>query len=205
GERRVVLAQLSLVGIGRGAHCRIRNVVLSENEIHFQPTNRKCGLNGLCREIETTAFKANVEGSATTSTLAASKGWARSDSSPSASAQYISASFRYWRLCRSAFATIMRLANSFAFARELSICDCRAETNAQAQTYVPRTARKEQIYDPRNLVPRLIRKALSGARAQGGGRAAEQRDELAASHHSITSSALACNVSGTVRPSAFAV
>src|SRR5262245_43943703 len=80
-----------------------------------------------------------------------------------------------------------------------------AETNAQAQTYVPRTARKEQIYDPRNLVPRLIRKALSGARAQGGGRAAEQRDELAASHHSITSSALACNVSGTVRPSAFAV
>src|SRR5262245_694007 len=36
------------------------------------------------------------------------EGWARSDSSPSASAQYISASFRYWRLCRSDFATIMR-------------------------------------------------------------------------------------------------
>src|SRR5262249_1186671 len=35
-------------------------------------------------------------------------------------------------------------------------------------------------------------------------RAAEQRDELAPLH-SITSSALACNVSGTVRPSAFAV
>src|SRR5947209_4308859 len=39
-------------------------------------------------------------------------------------------------------------------------------------------------------------------------RAAEQRDELAASHfcaHSITSSARASRVSGTVRPSAFAV
>src|SRR5262249_39124063 len=36
-------------------------------------------------------------------------------------------------------------------------------------------------------------------------RAAEQRDELAPLHHSITSSALACSVSGTVRPSALAV
>src|SRR5262249_25169317 len=39
-------------------------------------------------------------------------------------------------------------------------------------------------------------------------RAAEQPDELAPLHrcnHSITSSALACNVSGTVRPSALAV
>src|SRR5262249_56347151 len=36
-------------------------------------------------------------------------------------------------------------------------------------------------------------------------RAAEQRDELAAPHHSITSSAATCNVSGTFRPSAFAV
>src|SRR5262249_32233101 len=35
-------------------------------------------------------------------------------------------------------------------------------------------------------------------------RAAKKRDERAA-FHSITSSALACNVSGTVRPSAFAV
>src|SRR5205823_2284443 len=37
-------------------------------------------------------------------------------SSPSASAQYISASFRYWRLCRSDFATTVRRANSFALA-----------------------------------------------------------------------------------------
>src|SRR5262249_5265003 len=37
------------------------------------------------------------------------EGWARSGSSPSASAQYISASFRYWRLCRSDFATAARL------------------------------------------------------------------------------------------------
>src|SRR5262245_52820173 len=36
-------------------------------------------------------------------------------------------------------------------------------------------------------------------------RAAEQRDEIAALHHSITSSAAACRVSGTVRRSALAV
>jgi hypothetical protein len=43
--------------------------------------------------------------------------WTRSDSSPSASAQYISASFRHWRLCRGDFATAARRANFFAFAR----------------------------------------------------------------------------------------
>src|SRR5262249_22171788 len=37
-----------------------------------------------------------------------------------------------------------------------------------------------------------------------GGRTAEQRDEVAAIH-SITSLAMACNVKGTVSPSAFAV
>jgi hypothetical protein len=36
-------------------------------------------------------------------------------------------------------------------------------------------------------------------------RAAEQRDELAASHHSITSSARASSVGGTSRPSGLAV
>src|SRR5262249_10967025 len=36
-------------------------------------------------------------------------------------------------------------------------------------------------------------------------RAAEQRDELAAPYHSITSSARASSVSGTTRPSALAV
>jgi hypothetical protein len=40
------------------------------------------------------------------------EGWARSRSSPSASAQYISASFRYWRLCLSDFAMSVRRANS---------------------------------------------------------------------------------------------
>jgi hypothetical protein len=40
-------------------------MVLSEEEIRVQPTNRKCGLNGLCREIATTAFKTNAEGNAT--------------------------------------------------------------------------------------------------------------------------------------------
>ena len=43
--------------------------------------------------------------------------WTRPDSSPSASAQYISASFRHWRLCRGDFATAARRANFFAFAR----------------------------------------------------------------------------------------
>src|SRR5262245_4442621 len=45
------------------------------------------------------------------------EGWARSRSSPTASAQYISASFRYRRLSRSDFAMTVRRANSFAFAR----------------------------------------------------------------------------------------
>src|SRR5215813_7027329 len=45
------------------------------------------------------------------------EGGARSGSSPSASAQYISASFRHWRLCRRDFATTARRANFFAFAR----------------------------------------------------------------------------------------
>src|SRR5215831_13444490 len=39
----------------------------------------------------------------------------------------------------------------------------------------------------------------------GGSRAAEQRDELAAPHHSITSSASNCIELGTERPSALAV
>src|SRR6516225_1240831 len=45
------------------------------------------------------------------------EGWVRLGSSPSESAQYISASFRYWRLSRRDFATTVRRANSFAFAR----------------------------------------------------------------------------------------
>src|SRR5262249_15693072 len=48
------------------------------------------------------------------------------------------------------------------------------------------------------------RRLLRARRERPRRRAAEQRDERAA-FHSITSSALACNVSGTVRPSAFAV
>src|SRR6266446_1815606 len=58
------------------------------------------------------------------------EGLACSGSSPSASAQYISANFRYWRLCRSDFATTVRRANSFALARYFSICDCTAHTPA---------------------------------------------------------------------------
>jgi hypothetical protein len=72
------------------------------------------------------------------------EGWARSRSSPSASAQYISASLRYWRLWRSDFAPTVRRANSFALVRYFSICDCTAglrppfaKVNVQVQTSVP--------------------------------------------------------------------
>ena len=33
------------MGIGRGARCRIRNVVFVENEIPVRQTNRKCELS----------------------------------------------------------------------------------------------------------------------------------------------------------------
>jgi hypothetical protein len=71
------------------------------------------------------------------------EGLACSGSSPSASAQYISASFRYWRLCRSDFATTVRtlspwLDNSlFATARHI-LWPPRAKVNVQVQTSVPR-------------------------------------------------------------------
>src|SRR5262249_16684316 len=45
------------------------------------------------------------------------EGGACSGSSPSASAQYISASFRHWRLCRTDFATPPSPPDFFAFAR----------------------------------------------------------------------------------------
>ena len=48
-------------------------------------------------------------------------------------------------------------------------------------------------------------RALRARRERPRGRASEQRDELAASHHSITSSALASSVAGISRPSALAV
>src|SRR5262249_30609347 len=53
--------------------------------------------------------------------------------------------------------------------------------------------------------PHPLRLLRARRERPSGYRAAEQRDELAASHHSITSSARARSVSGTVRPSAFAV
>src|SRR5262245_10377081 len=53
-----------------------------------------------------------------------------------------------------------------------------------------------------NWHPSLLRPRPDRPR---GGRAAEQRDELAPSDHSITSSARASSVAGTSRPSASAV
>src|SRR6516225_6162462 len=49
------------------------------------------------------------------------------------------------------------------------------------------------------------RPLLRARRERPSGRAADKSDELASSHYSITSSARASNVGGTVRPSAFAV
>src|SRR5262245_14331330 len=53
---------------------------------------------------------------------------------------------------------------------------------------------------PHALAPLGPRRKRPGRR-----RAAEQRDECAPPDHSITSSAAACRVIGTLRPSAFAV
>src|SRR5262245_56130322 len=56
--------------------------------------------------------------------------------------------------------------------------------------------------EPNHRHRRLLGTRREGAR---GRHAAEQRDELAPGAHSITSSARASSVSGTVRPIAFAV
>src|SRR5262245_20869620 len=56
-----------------------------------------------------------------------------------------------------------------------------------------------------NANPQAAPGLLRNRRDRPSGRAAEQRDELAAPHHSITSSARASNVGGTSRPSALAV
>src|SRR5262249_14112163 len=64
------------------------------------------------------------------------------------------------------------------------------------------------LYRPRRRAPARVTHALALLRARRerpSRRAAEQRDELAAPHHSITSSARASSVAGTSRPSAFAV
>src|SRR6516162_9473351 len=69
---------------------------------------------------------------------------------------------------------------------------------------IDRTRVGTQISDGRHL-PRLLRARRDGP---SSGSAAEQQYELAALQprdHSITSSAIASSLSGTVRPSAFAV
>jgi hypothetical protein len=55
-------------------------------------------------------------------------------------------------------------------------------------------------------LPKIPTTGTAGCCARvASGHAAKQRDELAALHHSITSSARASSVGGTVRPSALAV
>src|SRR5215467_14148969 len=56
--------------------------------------------------------------------------------------------------------------------------------------------------EPNHRHRRLLRLRRERPRRR---RAAEQRDELTPFHYSITSSARACSVSGTVRPRALAV
>jgi hypothetical protein len=70
-----------------------------------------------------------------------------------------------------------------------------AERSPLVARYVP-TAEK-----PHHRHRRLLRARRERPRER---RAAEQRDELAPSHHSIASSARASSVGGTLMPSAFA-
>src|SRR2546428_14133471 len=97
------LVIIVVVGISRwrrGA-CDGENLLDATCPLLLQASVKLCGIGGHVVLLLTFVFE----------------GWARSGSSPSASAQYISASFRYWRQCRSGLATTVRRANSFALAR----------------------------------------------------------------------------------------
>src|SRR5947208_3697060 len=109
---------LIIIVVGISRWCRVadaaENLVDAACPLLLQTSVKLYGIGGHVVLLLTFAFE----------------GLACSGSSPSASAQYISASFRYWRLCRSDFATTARRANSFALARYFSICDCTAHTPA---------------------------------------------------------------------------
>src|SRR5262249_27451502 len=79
--------------------------------------------------------------------------------------------------------------------REL-LQECR---HAGLKLWIVRGARHQHPDAPHSLLLRACRERPRRCRA------AEQRDELAPALHSITSSAMASSLSGTVRPSAFAV
>jgi hypothetical protein len=77
-----------------------------------------CGVDATCPLLLQTPLKLyGIYGHVVLPLTFDFEGGARSGSSPIASAQYISASFRHWRLCRGDFATAARRANFFALAR----------------------------------------------------------------------------------------
>src|SRR5207248_8957207 len=101
----VFVLVLIIIVIGVSRWCRVgdaaENLVDATCPLLLQTSVKLYGIGGHVVLLLTCAFE----------------GLACSGSSPSASAQYISASFRYWRLCRSDFATTVRRANSFDLAR----------------------------------------------------------------------------------------
>jgi len=79
---------------------------------------------------------------------------------------------------------------------------------AAKSVHVWRRGGRSRMEEPHHRHCRFFGRLLRarGARPRSGSRrAAEQRDECAPPHHSITSSAMASSVGGTVRPSALAV
>src|SRR5262249_15570576 len=73
---------------------------------------------------------------------------------------------------------------------------------AQSVNHMAKWSSRSGAQKADHRYPRLLRARRDRPRSR---RAAEQLDERAPPHHSITSSAMARSVSGTVRPSAFAV
>src|SRR5215471_6008105 len=92
-----VLVIIFIVRISRWCRvaCDSENLVDASNPLLLQTSMKLYGIHGHVVLLLTFVFER----------------WTRSDSSPSASAQYISASFRHWRLCRGDFATAARRAN----------------------------------------------------------------------------------------------
>src|SRR5215510_14071461 len=74
------------------------------------------------------------------------------------------------------------------------------EAQAECAQTVRHRVRRSGVKEPNHRHRRLLRIRRERPR----GRAAKQRDELAALHHSITSSASASSLGGMSRPSAFA-
>src|SRR5215831_16135237 len=98
-----VLVIIFIVRISRWCRvaCDSENLVDASSPLLLQTSMKLYGIHGHVVLLLTFVFE----------------GGACSGSSPSASAQYISASFRHWQLCRGDFATAARRANFFAFAR----------------------------------------------------------------------------------------